>query len=182
MNRATLELRPFTLADESAAVKAWSEFRTDEESVDFLTFYEEGQSWSQYIERMAEYSKGRNLPPGHVVSDMLAAVVDGVLVGSALVRYELTQPLSSDGGHITYCVIKEHRRKGYATEILLQALRLTAERGMTPALLTCDDDNVASARVIERCGGQLENTLTSEWGDQFRCYWISCRKIHGCQP
>jgi len=168
---ATLELRPFTLEDESAALEAWRAFKREEE-FDFLTFYREGQPWSQYVEHMADCSQGRNLPPGHVVSDMLAAVVDGILVGRTLVRYSLTVPLSFRGGHIAYAVIKEHRGNGYATAILHQALRLATEHGVTPVLVTCDDDNVASARVIERCGGKLENVLVDNEGYTFRRYWI----------
>jgi predicted acetyltransferase len=37
----------------------------------------------------------------------------------------------------------------------------------------CDDDNVASVRVIERCGGILESVVTPEEGARpIRRYWI----------
>jgi predicted acetyltransferase len=42
-------------------------------------------------------------------------------------------------------------------------------------LITCDDDNVASARVIEACGGHLERVVPggeSDDGTPFRRYWI----------
>jgi predicted acetyltransferase len=41
----------------------------------------------------------------------------------------------------------------------------------------CDDDNVASAKVIERCGGVLESVIDDGEGDgegegRLRRYWI----------
>jgi predicted acetyltransferase len=40
-------------------------------------------------------------------------------------------------------------------------------------LVTCDDDNVASAAVIERCGGVFESLVDSAEGDVLtRRYWI----------
>jgi len=39
-------------------------------------------------------------------------------------------------------------------------------------LATCDEDNDASARVITRCGGVLENAVNPEGGARKRRYWI----------
>ena len=36
-------------------------------------------------------------------------------------------------------------------------LRVAAERGIDPVLVTCDDDNVGSRKVIEANGGVLED-------------------------
>jgi predicted acetyltransferase len=41
--------------------------------------------------------------------------------------------------------------------------------------MTCDDGNLASARVIERCGGVIESVTTRTEDDRvipFRRYWI----------
>jgi predicted acetyltransferase len=103
---------------------------------------------------------------------MLAAVVDGSLVGRVSIRFALNEYLAMYGGHIGYAVIEEHRRKGYATEMLRQAVRLERDNGISPVLLTCDDDNIASAIVIERCGGTLEAVGPDEIGVLFRRYWV----------
>ncbi len=39
--------------------------------------------------------------------------------------------------------------------------------GLERVLVTCEDDNVASARTIERCGGVLEDVRQG-----MRRYWI----------
>jgi len=47
--------------------------------------------------------------------------------------------------------------------------------GLDRVLLTCDDDNIGSARTIEKNGGVLEEVLTTDLGATRR-YWI---KVHG---
>lgn len=52
------------------------------------------------------------------------------------------------------------------------ARRLEARQlGLKRVLVTCDDTNIASARTIERNGGQLEDTRDTELGHTRR-YWI----------
>ena len=41
--------------------------------------------------------------------------------------------------------------------MLAATLPLCHDLGIDPALVTCDTDNLASRRVIERCGGVLED-------------------------
>ena len=44
---------------------------------------------------------------------------------------------------------------------------------MDRVLLTCESDNVASARVIEKCGGRLEDVRLSRVTDKpINRYWI----------
>ncbi len=68
----------------------------------------------------------------------------------------------------------EFRRRGLATRILAESLRIASERlGIRRALVTCDDDNVGSRRVIEKNGGVLENVLSGpDLAKPKRRYWI----------
>jgi predicted acetyltransferase len=54
------------------------------------------------------------------------------------------------GGHIGFGLVAKHRRRGYGTEILRQSLVIARAVGIDRVLVTCDDDNVGSAAVIER--------------------------------
>jgi predicted acetyltransferase len=56
--------------------------------------------------------------------------------------------------------------------MLRQALQLETANGVSSVLLTCDDDNIGSAAVIERCGGILESVGPDENGVLFRRYWV----------
>lgn len=98
----------------------------------------------------------------------LLAFVDGELVGRTSIRHTLNDFLLNVGGHIGYGVRPAHRRRGHATEILLQSLAITQRLGIKANLVTCDDQNVGSRTVIEQAGGVLEDVR-----DGMRRYWIS---------
>ena len=119
------------------------------------------------------HARGIGLPEGFVPETFLLAFVDGELVGRVSVRHTLNDFLLQVGGHIGYGIQPGFRRRGYATEILRQALAIVRGLGVDEALVTCDDDNLASARTIEHCGGVLDSLVASPTGSPAkRRYWI----------
>jgi predicted acetyltransferase len=91
-------------------------------------------------------------------------------VGRMSIRHELNDWLAEAGGHIGYDVRRSRRGRGHATAMLRAALAVARDLGIERALLTCDDDNVASRIVIERNGGVLED----ERDGKLR-YWVPTR-------
>jgi predicted acetyltransferase len=79
-------------------------------------------------------------------------------VGRVSLRHRLTDALLTWGGHIGYGVRPSARGRGAATYALGAMLGLCHQRGIDPALVTCDVDNEASRRTIERNGGVYEDT------------------------
>lgn len=142
------------------------------ENFDFL-LADPATDWRRLVSRYAENARGENLPVDHVRSAFLLADVDGVVVGRVSIRFELNDYLRQFGGHVGYAVAARYRRRGYAREILHQALQILDDAEVTRVLVTCSDANVASARVIESCGGVLENTVIDPDGMPLRRYWIS---------
>jgi predicted acetyltransferase len=108
-----------------------------------------------YTRALADPASPR--PPGWTTGTYLWMVVGDEVVGRISLRHELNAWLREVGGHIGYAVRPSARRRGYATQALAQVLPLAAERGIDPALVTCDDDNLASRKVIEANGGVLED-------------------------
>lgn len=96
---------------------------------------------------------------------------DNKLVGIFNIRHTLNDYLYNFGGHIGYSVKKAERRKGYAKEMLKFAFEECKRIGMIRVLLTCDADNIASAKTILSCGGVLENEIPKDGGVTQR-YWI----------
>lgn len=75
------------------------------------------------------------------------------MAGELHVRHYLRKTLLRHGGHIGYSVQPKFRSRGVATAMLRFGIDRLRELGEVDALVTCDEGNVASARVIERCGG-----------------------------
>jgi predicted acetyltransferase len=60
-------------------------------------------------------------------------------------------------GHIGYDVRPTARRRGYATEMLRQALPMARRHGLDSVRITCLASNVASQKVIKANGGVPEH-------------------------
>jgi predicted acetyltransferase len=104
----------------------------------------------------------------------LWAIADEELVGRISIRHELNDALRIEGGHIGYDTVPSFRGRGVATEMLRQALPVARTVGLTEVLVTCDDTNAASIRVIEKNGGELRDTKVLAAGrPPKRYYWIA---------
>lgn len=77
-------------------------------------------------------------------------------------------------GHIGYDISPLSRRKGYGMILLKLALEKAAMINLDKVLITCDDDNIASRRIIENNGGVFESEIfKEEKNKQLRRYWIT---------
>ncbi|TQM58293.1 GNAT family N-acetyltransferase [Humibacillus xanthopallidus] len=128
--------------------------------------FAEWVDWLAGMERSDE-----PLPEGRVACSYRWVLDDGRVVGTIAVRHSLTPSLLAEGGHIGYAVGPGDRGRGVASSALALALDLAHRRGIDLALITCDVENVASSRTIERAvrqrGGFLEDVR-----DGVRRYWV----------
>lgn len=88
----------------------------------------------------------------------LWAIAGEDFIGRIGIHHTLTDALRIEGGHIGYDTVPSFRGRGVAREMLRQALPYARALGLDEVLLTCDDTNVASIRVIEKNGGVLRET------------------------
>ena len=129
---------------------------------------------SEIVQRLADWARGEGLQNGWVASTTLFLEDGGRLLGVANVRHRLTEHLERHGGHVGYSVRPSERCKGYATRLLKAAKELAQVLGIERMLVTCSPENVASARVIEKCEGVFEDeTFFEPAGETVRRYWIS---------
>lgn len=145
-----------------------------EQSPHFLHFYEDGMPFDRYLSVLADRARGVNLPEGDTASTFLLAFVGDRVVGRVSIRHGLSAWHAEFGGHIGYVVVPEFRRRGYATEMLRQAVLIARDQvGLARVLVTCDDDNVGSIRTIEKNGGVFERLATGPGVDTpKRRYWL----------
>ena len=126
------------------------------------------------FEKFENYRLERNLKPDRVGSHYYWLVDDerDYFIGELSIRHRLNDALFLRGGHIGYCVRYGEWVKGYATYMLKLAQEKAKELGISRALVTCDDTNLASARVMEKNGFVLENVVNAD-GILSRRYWKS---------
>jgi len=102
-----------------------------------------------------------NLPDGYVGSTTYWLVDDQArrFLGQIDIRHELTESLLRYGGHIGYCIRLGEWNKGYGALMLSLALPHAKALGINRCLITCDDDNIGSARVMEKNGFVLDDKI-----------------------
>ena len=137
----------------------------------------QGSDFPDGVRRCLAHGRGRELPNGWVAAHTFWLLRNGrELLGMINVRHGLTPFLQREGGHIGYSVRASERGNGYGTRMLKMTLeRIRGLRlGLRRVLITCDERNVASARVIEKCGGVLENDVRSSLPGRkvTRRFWI----------
>jgi predicted acetyltransferase len=128
----------------------------------------------KFLEREKDHRQGLNLPFGYVPSTnfWILDLDKEKVVGLVSLRHELNDNLRNYGGHIGYNIRKPERGKGYGTKALELALVKAKEIGLNKALVTCDHDNFASKKIIEKNGGEFETMNTMPSGRKKLLYWI----------
>lgn len=116
------------------------------------------------------------LPKGYVPSYDYFIINEDKFIGKLNIRTKLTPALLNYGGNIGYAIHPKYWKKGYGTKALALGIEKSKEIGLKDkVLLTCDDDNIGSAKIIEHNGGILENKVENIVDDEkflTRRYWI----------
>jgi len=171
-----LTLRAPARDDEAGFRSAVQAFRAAEPDWDFAFLFDADRDFSDYVHRVDAWSRGEGLPAGFVPQTYLIALVGTEVVGRISIRHRLNDFLERVGGHIGYGVVPGHRCKGYGCAILRQGLHVARDLGLDRVLLTCDDDNEGSRKIIEANGGVLESVLEApDLRRSKRRYWITLR-------
>lgn len=136
-------------------------------------------SYEEWIKDKENEKNGINLPNGYVPAStyLLVRTNDNKVIGICNIRHYLTDFLSNYGGHIGYTIRPSERRKGYGIIQLEKALEKCNDLNIDKVLITCNEKNIASAKTIEKCYGEYENSVHK--GDEIlRRYWITLSKIY----
>ena len=129
--------------------------------------------FSAFVESLKSRAEGKGLPEGYVPDSIFWLVDKGEYIGRVSIRHVLTENLLKYGGHIGYTIRPSKRRRGYGSVILQLILPKAVELGIKKVLVTCDETNEGSRRIIEKAGGVLENKETTKEGIVKLRYWIS---------
>jgi predicted acetyltransferase len=167
-----LVLRELRSGDEPAFLQALTEWPLTEE-MEFAPKYVASEQFDLYVQRLKAFAVGIDLPEGWVPSETLFGFVGDAIVGRLQIRLQLNEFLWKVGGQVGYTVLPRFRRRGYAGQMLRQGLRRAKTFGMDRVLITCDQTNWASRRLIEAFGGERIDATSSkqERGHKLR-YWV----------
>lgn len=154
-------------------IEAVKEFKAEGRNTDF-NVQEMEKDFGKFLSHFEDQAKGINMPKGYVPASGFWLIDGDDFIGTVFIRHRLTKKLSQEGGHIGYEIRPSKRKMGYGSKILALALPKARELGIDRALVTCDDDNVGSAKIIEKNGGILENKVMVN-GKLVRRYWVSIK-------
>ncbi|MGW7574071.1 GNAT family N-acetyltransferase [Streptomyces sp. NPDC054765] len=177
-----------TVAVHASFLAAMDEFRANgAEGVPHSRLAQELTTWHSRWPTAEGFAEYVELAAGVLRDERVDGVVpmttrwwaDGdTYLGRVTFRHHLTPSLLTWGGHIGYAVRPGARRRGHATAILRAALPVAHhELGIDPVLVTCDNTNAGSRKVIEACGGVFEDQR-----DERLRYWFSAETTAGQGP
>ena len=149
-------------------LKDWQ--MTKEKMVPFSLAYDTS-NFQKFIERNEHLES--NSEKGFVCHSTFWLLSDrGHIVGTSNIRHTLTEQLLIQNGHIGYGISPSQRKKGYATKILALSLKEAKKIGIKKVLLTCDKDNIGSAKVIRKNGGVFRREQIVD-GKLSLSFWIN---------
>ena len=130
-------------------------------------------SIEDWLQELKKRSCEDTVPKGLVPSSTYLGLreKDNYIVGMIDIRHYLNKYLTQVGGNIGYGVRKTERNKGYAKQMLKLALEKCKELKIKKVLITCDEDNIASEKVILSANAKLEDIRNVD-GENKKRFWI----------
>ena len=130
-------------------------------------------SIEDWLEELKKRISEATVPEGLVPSSTYLGIreKDNYIVGMIDIRHYLNEFLKQFGGNIGYSVRKSERNKGYAKQMLKLALEKCKDLKMKKVLITCDEDNIASEKVILSANAKFEDIRCID-GENIKRFWI----------
>jgi len=171
MEKIILVKPDLSYADE--IIKYKEEFLKESPLINGSASLDRFSSIEDWLEELNKRSSEDTVPKGLVPSSTYLGVreKDNYIVGMIDIRHYLNEYLTQAGGHIGYGVRKTERNKGYAKQMLKLALEKCKELKIKKVLITCDEDNIASEKVILSANAKLEDIRNVD-GENKKRFWI----------
>jgi predicted acetyltransferase len=119
------------------------------------------------LSRLVEISRGIDIPEGYVPQTIYWLYVNHRPIAYGKLRHKLNEKLLMYGGHVGYIVRPSERGKGYGKLFLAELMKAAKQMEINRLLITCDDNNTRSRKVVESNNGKLEEII-----DGICRYWI----------
>ncbi|MDU5080158.1 GNAT family N-acetyltransferase [uncultured Tissierella sp.] len=117
--------------------------------------------YKRALENFQDYLK--DLPQGEVITSTFWLIDKKEVVGVVRIRHQEIEC----AGHIGYDISPDCRNRGYGFQILKLALEKAMKIGIEEVILTCNIDNVASKKIIEKNKGKLLGIIFDEEENEY---------------
>ncbi len=171
-------LREITLDDKGEILEMIDEINRDTLEDKFEGFRHlakvNSDNYEDYLIEL-EHNKNMKLYKPEYEDQTTFVLVDdnNHIYGGVDIRHKLNDNLLKFGGNIGYLIRPSERRKGYGTLILKLVLKECKKLGMKKVLVSCREENIWSAKIIEKNNGKYENSRYKEDNNNtYRRYWI----------
>jgi predicted acetyltransferase len=135
-------------------------------------YLEDFDGWLEKLERYRNSKITQEIVPAETF--FLVRENDNKVIGMIDIRLALNEKLRKSGGHIGYSIRPTERRKGYNKINLYLALLECQKHGLNKVMLTCNKDNLGSAKTIQSFDAELEREFYDD--EVYHCieqvYWI----------
>ena len=131
--------------------------------------------YEAFLRMCRAHESGKRLPRGSVpYTRYFMCDSTGTIYAQGDVRHYPSESLTRYEGYLGYGTVPDYRGMGFGTQMCRLLLEKARELGYNEVIITCNIENQASARIIEKNGGKLIEI----------CYWQqqqSFMKRYCCQ-
>lgn len=159
-------------------LEALKEFK-EESRFEFMKYEDIKDNFENFVKDLNEGRRHLHKPHEDWVEPVpetaLWMVKEDQFIGTFIIRHRLNWHLEKWGGHINFIIRPSMRGKGFGKKLLQKGMPFICYLGIDRALVTVDPKNESAIKVVEFCGGQLEDETTAT--DQFparKRYWLDC--------
>ena len=167
----TIKLVVPTMEHKKAVMNFRQEFLNSNERISGGVGLEQADTYEKWLQH-------KYIPHYGLVDEniFLAFNEQDYLVAISDIRLQLNDFIKTFAGQIGYSVRPSQRKMGYASEILRLTLQQAALKGFHCILITCNEPNIASAKVIEKNGGILEKVIPHLNYPNVKRYYVELSK------
>lgn len=151
-------------------------FENGETKIHACSLWDKIDNYEEWLKRVHDNLNKETVSKDWTVDTTFFGVreTDNKIVGMIDIRHELNSDfLRNYAGNIGYGVRPSERKKGYATQMLTQALDYCKnDIKLDKVMINCHKDNTPSRKTIINAGGVLEREYEKD-GKIIQLYWVN---------
>ncbi len=169
-------IEPSLIYKESFLEFAQDVKNTGYESYGLYTKAEE--DFEEFVTDLTNSSKGINIQKGWSPCSSYWLIDDSCeVVGVIRIRHRVDSDYLQMIGHIGYEIKSCRRKEGFGSKLLELGLAEAGKLGLEKVLITCNEDNIGSLRIIEKFNGAYKQSfIEGKTGKNVLQYEVSTNK------